>query len=30
VKTLLLLEDNAERIGAFEAVIHELGEDRRM
>jgi ADP-ribosylglycohydrolase len=27
MKTLLLLEDNAERIAAFEAIIPELGED---
>jgi ADP-ribosylglycohydrolase len=27
MKTLLLLEDNAERIAAFETVIRELGED---
>ena len=30
MKTLLLLEDNAERIAAFEAVIPELGSDWRM
>ena len=27
MKTLLLLEDNAERIAAFETVVQELGED---
>jgi ADP-ribosylglycohydrolase len=30
MKTLLLLEDNAERITAFEAVVRQLGEDWQM
>lgn len=30
MKTLLLLEDNAERIAAFEAVVRELGDDWQM
>jgi hypothetical protein len=30
MKTLLLLEDNAERIAGFEAVIKELGRDWRV
>jgi ADP-ribosylglycohydrolase len=30
VKTLLLLEDNADRIAAFEAVLRELGEEWQM
>jgi ADP-ribosylglycohydrolase len=30
MKTLLLLEDNAERIAAFEAILKELGDDWRL
>lgn len=30
MKTLLLLEDNAERIAAFEAVVRQLGDDWQM